>query len=247
MLCKNCGKEISEEYNYCPYCGFPTGKNPSEYFVRIGSDLRRKGKMKESFEHCMNAAKMTNDPYIYKSAGELAFLIGDLQVSSELYEKSISLLPDFPDTLYDMGVLQFRAGKIKKAIEYFTKCLDINVQFSMAYYWLGHSYYHTGKLDKAIEYFHKFLEHSPESMIAHYHLGVVYHTKGEEEKAFSHFKVLEQSGAEYASLFFHMGNVLFKMHRIGESVKYLKKALSINPAEQRALNLLEKITQPPSL
>lgn len=42
MYCKNCGKEINEDYNVCPYCQTPTEQNQNSnnfipYFAREGS------------------------------------------------------------------------------------------------------------------------------------------------------------------------------------------------------------------
>jgi len=243
MKCKNCGKEIREDFLYCPYCGFPISEDDPEYLVRRSLDFRKRWKIKDALEHCGKAMKFLEDPCV----GELAYLVGDLELSIESYKKSIELLPDFPDTIYAMGISYFRMGRIKRAVEYFEKCLEKNPEFSMAYYWLGHSYYHTGRIDKAVDNFEKLLEYSPQSKIAHYHLGIVYHSKGDDEKALEHFKKLEETGAEYASLFFHMGNALFRLHRIPEAIEYLKRAVELNPKEERAKTLLSRIAEPPAL
>ncbi len=247
MKCKNCGKEIQEGFDFCPYCGIPLKEDSPEYFLRKVIEYRRKGKMRDALKHSRMVSEKLNDPYIYKLVGDLAYLTGEIKLAIRNEEKSLELLPDFPDSLYAIGISFFRMGKIKKAINYFEECIEKNPDFSMAYYWLGHCYYHTGDIDKAISNFLKLIEHSPESRIAHYHLGISYHSKGDEEKALEHFKILEELGVEYSSLFFHMGDVCFLLHNIPLAIKYLKKALELNPEEERARNLLTRISEPPHI
>jgi len=247
MKCKNCEKEIKDDSIFCSCCGFPINEDSPEYSMRKVMECRRKGKMREALEHCRKVSEELNDPFIYKLVGDLAYLTGEIELAIRNEEKSLELLPDFPDSLYAIGISFFRMGKIKKAIDYFEKCIKENTDFSMAYYWLGHCYYHTGNIDKAISNFLKLIEYSPESKIAHYHLGISYHSKGEEERALEHFKILEELGVEYSSLFFHMGNVCFLLHNIPEAIRYLKKALELNPEEERARNLLTRICEPPHI
>lgn len=247
MECKNCKKELKENFVFCPYCGIPLNEDSPEYFMRKVMECRRKGKMRDALKHCLLVSEKLNDPYIYKLVGDLAYLTGDIELAIENQGKSLKHLPEFTDSIYSLGISFFRMGMIKKAINYFEKCIEKNPEFSMAYYWLGHSYYHTGNIDKAINNFLKLIEHSPESKIAHYHLGISYHSKGEEEKALKHFKILEELGVEYSSLFFHIGNVCFLLHNIPEAIKYLKKALELNPEEERARNLLTRICEPPHI
>lgn len=247
MECKYCNKEIIEVFIFCPYCGMPLKEDSPEYFLRKVMEFRRKGKMRDALKHCRAVCEKLDDPYIYKLVGDLAYITGEIELAIRNQEKSLELMPDFPDNIYALGISYFRMGKIQKAIQYFKECITKNPEFAMAYYWLGHSYYYTGDIDRAIDNFSKLIEHSPESKIAHYHLGISYHTKGEEEKALKHFKILEDFGAEYPSLFFHIGNVHFLLHNIPEAIKYLKKALELNPEEERARKLLTMICEPPHI
>ncbi|MCK4422119.1 tetratricopeptide repeat protein [candidate division WOR-3 bacterium] len=247
MICKNCGEEVRDDFVFCPYCGFPIKEDSPAYWMRQVTEFRRKGKMRDALKNCRKVCEELNDPYIYRLAGYLAYIIGEIELAIENQKKSLKLLPDFPDTLYEIGISFFRMGKIKKAIDYFEKCIGKNPDFSMAYYWLGHCYYHTGDIDEAIDNLLKLIKHSPQSKIAHYHLGIAYHSKGNEEKALEHFKILEEAGVEYASLYFWMGNGYFLLHEITAAIKYLKKALELNPEEDRSKRLLSRITEVPQV
>ena len=44
-----------------------------------------------------------------------------------------------------------------------------------------------------------------------------------------------------------MGNVLYRLHKLTDAVNYLKKAVKINPDEERARRLLARITEPPEV
>lgn len=247
MICKNCEQEIKIEFNFCPSCGYPVNEDSPAYYLKQVMESRRRGKMRDALKHCRKVAEELEDPYIYKLMGDLAYLIGDIALAVENQKKALELKPDFPDTLYALGISYFRKGNIKKAIDFFEGCIQNNPDFSMAYYWLGHSYYHTGEIDMAIENFHKLINISPQSLIAHYHLGIAYHSKGNEEKALEHFKILEEAGVEYASLYFWMGNGYFLLHEITAAIKYLKKALELNPEEDRSKRLLSRITEVPQV
>jgi tetratricopeptide (TPR) repeat protein len=101
---------------------------------------------------------------------------------------------------------------------------------SEEYFKQGHEQLKNRKLDEAIKSFNKAAKISPNTPVAHYWLGMAYFYNKENEKAIAKFKkVLELEPDNYRA-YGMIGKILsFDKTKLDEAIKYLEKALSINP------------------
>ena len=88
MNCFNCGKDIKEEFNFCPFCGTPLKENTKETLKAKSWHSRLKGKIKDAIKYCEQI--QDKDAYGHKNIGEMYFLIGDMEKAIEHFKTAIA-------------------------------------------------------------------------------------------------------------------------------------------------------------
>ncbi|WP_244156296.1 MULTISPECIES: tetratricopeptide repeat protein [Desulfonatronospira] len=111
---------------------------------------------------------------------------------------------------------------------------------------IGISLRQQGKWEEAIGYYSQGLKIAPMDGGLYYNVGMAYAQGKQYYKALENFqKAVEVSPElvdQYSSVAFNMAKVYQALNRPGDAVKYLKKALEVDPENQSAQNLLAKLT-----
>ena len=66
---------------------------------------------------------------------------------------------------------------------------------------------------------------------------------GEYSKAIKHFEKMSAIQPNQASLFYHLGYAYYMAHDIENAKKALRKAIDLNPADQRSKALYSRLTE----
>ncbi len=102
-----------------------------------------------------------------------------------------------------------------------------------------------GKWEEAIKYYRQGLEVSPMDGGLYYNMGMAYAQGKQYFKALENFQkameVRPEILTQYPSVPYNIAKVYIALNKREDAVKYLKKALSINPGYENAKKLLAKI------
>lgn len=175
--------------------------------------------------------------------GNIYYSLGKLDTSVEEYEKAIEIHPEFGVALYKLGVCQYRMGKLSEALESFQRVIDSGSQsHAMAAYFIGLINFFLGNDESAAVAFERFRDLSPESMIANYYLAQLRIKRKEYDKARELLQELAAETPNFAEVHYMMGVTNFGLHDTTGAMVSLRKALEINPDDDRARSKLTLIS-----
>ena len=175
--------------------------------------------------------------------GNIYYSLGKLDTSVEEYQKAIEIQPEFGVALYKLGVCQYRMGKLSEALESFQRVIDSGSQsHAMAAYFIGLINFFLGNDESAAVAFERFRDLSPESMIANYYLAQLRIKRKEYDKARELLQELAAETPNFAEVHYMMGVTNFGLHDTTGAMVSLRKALEINPDDDRARSKLTLIS-----
>lgn len=143
---------------------------------------------------------------------------GDLELARTSLEKALSLRPEDPDILNNLGVCHLlkKPGEFRKAEGYFTRATAARATFAQAWDNLGLSLQFLAVqsgddprlLERAEQAFRKELELRPDAPFGHYNLGTVLIARGRLGEAEEHFRRAIQLAPTHAEALTNLGYCL---------------------------------------
>lgn len=134
------------------------------------------------------------------------------QAAADIYQKAISLDPDFPDAHLRLAMSFEVLGKKDEAEE---------------------------EYKKAAEAYQKYVHHNQKDATAHFNMGLAYNRLGKPEEAVKAFRQAVKLEPENSDSQYELGIAYGKTRLYQESVNALEKALEIDPDNYRAQEALE--------
>jgi tetratricopeptide (TPR) repeat protein len=132
------------------------------------------------------------------------------------------------------GNIHMASGRYEEAIAEFQKAVDANPDIAVGYDALGHASAMSGDPDRAISMLEKAIDLDEEYALAHAHLGRVYYTRLNWEEAVLSFDRAFELGLENEEFFYIAGLAHSYLDDCETGVKWLEKALEINPESRPA-------------
>jgi tetratricopeptide (TPR) repeat protein len=148
----------------------------------------------------------------FEQGNELARKDED-QAAADIYQKAISLDPDFPDA---------------------------HLRLAMSYEVLGKKDEAEGEYKKAAEAYQKYVRHNQKDARALFNMGLAYNNLGKPDEAVKAFRQAAKLDAENSDTQYELGIALGKTAQYQESVTALQKAIDLDPDNYRAQEALEK-------
>jgi tetratricopeptide (TPR) repeat protein len=149
---------------------------------------------------------------IFEQGNELARKDED-QAAADIYQKAISLDPDFAEA---------------------------HLRLAMSYEVLGKRDEAEAEYKKAAEAYQKFVRHNQKDAKAHFNMGLTYNRLGKPEEAVKAFRQAVKLEPENSENQFELGIAYGKARLYQESVGALQKATEIDPDNYRAQEALEQ-------
>jgi tetratricopeptide (TPR) repeat protein len=207
ITCPHCGKEIKNDFKFCPACGILLSHNLLDIRLKQVLNYQRQGKNWQAMEYLKElSASCPDDAYIHKLLGNTYFHMGLLDWAIEAYRRALKVDVNYLDAHYDLGVALYHRARVNEAIAEFQTVLKLDPDYHAAHYRIGLCYHHAGQLNAAIHHLLESTVVTPEYVMAHYHLGVMYYKQEEYKKAELAFQRLMQeapddtASAKYLSL-----------------------------------------------
>ena len=142
--------------------------------------------------------------------------------------------------LNNAGVMAYHNGQYEKGLELFKKAIELDPSFTEAYNNLGLTYTETNQEERATEAFRKAIELSPEMSAAYNNLGYVFYRLGSYEEAIEMYNEAIGRSKDSSSAYTNLGNAYYKLDRIDEAVAAWKRALEIDPGNEKARRSLKR-------
>lgn len=148
----------------------------------------------------------------FEQANELARQDED-QAAADIYQKAISLDPDFADAHLKLAMSYEVLGKRNEAEE---------------------------EYKKAAEAYQKYVRHNQKDAKAYFNMGLAYNRLSKPDEAVKAFRLAAKLDAESSDTHYELGVALGKAAQYQEAVNALQKATELDPDNYRAQEALEQ-------
>ncbi len=173
------------------------------------------------------------------SSGKVSLNKKDYQAAIEHHTRAIEMSPFVASHYYDRGIAWYRKGDEKKAIEDFDRVIILDPRSGSAYVFRGLCRMKGGDYQGALNDYRKGSELNPKDPSIHNNLAWLYATAKDEKfqdklKALQHAaKAAELSSERNAEILDTLARVYFINGKINEAIETEKKALRLEPNNER--------------
>jgi tetratricopeptide (TPR) repeat protein len=162
-----------------------------------------------------------------------------LDQAIEQLTKGVSLIPNYNDAWYNLGVAYKEKNDFKNAVYAFEqarsyKAFDTDEKLSNA----GVAYGSNGQLDRAIEDLKAAVAINPNSPDNYNNLGLYLGEYKMYDESFACFEKAIAIKPNFDKAFYNRGNIYAQQNNFKEAITNYKKALSLNPSYADAYNNL---------
>ncbi len=183
------------------------------------------------------------EPFVLLLLGNIHYSLGDLDTAVEIYTKATELNPEFGIAFYKLGVCYYRMGRLERALKAFNAVIEAKSQsHAMASYFVGLINLFLGRDQEAEEGFENLRNRSKESRIANFYLAQLKIKRKQFTEALPLLQELVDRNSEFAEVHYMLGVVQYGLHNNTEAIASFRRALEINPADERSKTKLTLLT-----
>ncbi|MFI3135558.1 MAG: GNAT family N-acetyltransferase [Methylococcaceae bacterium] len=168
---------------------------------------------------------------------------GDLPAAMACCLQVLSVLPEYPDALYFLGVLHAQSKAYALAEGYFSRAIAANPQRAEFYGNYANALLEQGKLTAAIAQGQQSIALNPTHYQSHNILGNAYLLQADYVRAAEHFRHTLHLNPRYAAAHNKLGVTLQRQQQFPEAISCFQQALAIQPNYPEALFSLGQTLQ----
>lgn len=188
-------------------------------------------------------AKRGDDAFIKLLRGNIAYSLGHLDESAAHYRAAIKIKSDFGQAYYKLGVCLYRTGRLQEALQAFETVVDLKSQsHAMAAYFVGLIRFFLGQDDHAATAFGVLKADSPDSKIANLYLAQIHIKRKEFDSALPLLEDLASVTPDFAEVHYMLGTVHFGLHNNDAAIRCFRRALELNPEDERSKTKVTLLT-----
>lgn len=184
-------------------------------YYNLGNYFKRKGDLERAAQEYRRAIQ--SDPTMAVAHFDLGNVLayeGKTAEAIHHYHRVISLDPSYTEAYINLGVLYLKTGQLEQSVQAFKSALTWDEKLPEIYVYLGDAYLKWGKVDSAIVAYSKSLNLNPKAGETLIKIGAAYAVRGLKERRARDLVIAKD---------------------------YLHRALSLNPNQPKAKDLLTKI------
>lgn len=177
-----------------------------------------------------------NSAYVIRNLGYVLSMQGRYEEALEAYARAAEIDPKLGYIYISAGNIHMALNEYDLAIEQFEKAVAVNPDIPTGYDALGHASALNGDPDRGKATLGKAIDLDPEYAPAHAHLGRLYYTQLRWESAIESFTTAFELGLKSEEYFYELGLAYSYLEDCTNGVKWLEKALELNPDSRPALD-----------
>ncbi len=151
------------------------------------------------------------------------------QEKIEAYRLAATLLPDFFEAWFNLGVVYTNVGNALAAEEAYRKAATLRGDNAAVQRNLGRLYLASAKVDLAKACFERALAAAPQEAQSHNDLGEWYRQRGKSEYALQLFQAALNIAPDYALAHYNMGLVYLSLNKLTETIDHWEAYLRFAP------------------
>ena len=184
-----------------------------------------------------------DDTFVLLLLGNIHYSLGDLEEAVSTYNRATSINREFGIAYYKLGVCHYRMGRLERALEAFNAVIEMKSQsHAMASYFVGLINLFLGRDHDAEVAFERFRSQSKESLIANFYIAQLKIKQKQFSEALPLLEELVTENSGFAEVHYMLGVVQYGLHNNTEAIKSFRRALEINPADERSKTKLTLLT-----
>ena len=185
--------------------------------------------------------KYPNVPLLFNLVGACYKALGQLESSEKMFQKAVSIKPDYAEAHKNLGIVQKFLGQFEASIQSFKKAIFLEPEYSDAHFNLAKTLKECNKLDDALKSYQKVLSINPNFAHAHNNLGNIFKDLNQFENAINSYEQAININPHFPHAHNNLGNVFKDLNQFENAIKSYKKAININPTFAHAYNNLGNV------
>jgi tetratricopeptide (TPR) repeat protein len=161
---------------------------------------------------------------IYATSGLCYGKIGKYELAFADLRKALSMNPNDPESMNNMGLYMFESGAVDSSLIYFDQAIAMKKDFYQAYYNKGNTYAKKTDYKEAIRLYAIALQIKPNSIDALMNTGNCYAALNDYRTALSYFKQVEAIDPENRNVVINLGITYNMLGDQQNAAKYLGKS-----------------------
>ena len=224
--------------------GFAKNNNDQGKDIQQALKLIHEGKLKEAeFIYRKLIQEGVRDEVIFSNLAAICGTQGKKQEMVELLKEALSINPNYPEALNNLGTVLQEQRNLKGAIASYRKALSIKSNYPDVLNNLGNAMQEQGDLESAITFYRKALSIKPNYPEALNNLGTILKEQRDLEGAIASYKKALSIKPNYPNALNNLGNALQEQQDLEGAITSYRKALSIKPNYPEALSNLGNVLQ----
>lgn len=181
------------------------------------------------------------NPVIWNRIGQVALAAGKHSEAIAAFTRLVRLAPDNPASTFGLGRVFAAVGDRPKALACFDDALRLNPAYLPAYEALFDLHARGGYWDDAIRVAQRMVNTFPNDYRGYYFLAVANAGLGRRAEVLKHAEASLDRNAQAGEVYVFLANLYLQEQNYAESLRNLESALTIDPDDKAALDLLEKL------
>ena len=233
-------------------------------YLGLAHTLMRKGDLKKTGNYLKEAIEIEPENQDFRDEferlSELNTLMnrgirsmknGDADNAFESFRVAYEKFPNYPESVFNMGLTLFRKKDFNEAVQYFNKALEINPEHKTAsaaiknvaknYFNNGNQSYKRGDLEGALSSYNNVLNVDKTFYQAHYQIGVIQSKMGDKDFAVKSYEKALDVNPQFYKGFFALGLAKSSLNDNNGALVALQSAVDIYPGYDKAYGAMGDI------
>ena len=182
-----------------------------------------------------------NIPFLFNLIGACYKAIGQLKGAAKMFEKAVSIKPEYAEAHKNLGITLRDLGQMDEAVKSLNKAISAEPNNVDAHYNLAITLKDLNQSNSAIQSYKKAIEIKPDFVQAHNNLGNLYKDLGQTDKALKSYRKAIEIKPNFAHAHNNLGNTFKDLENYKDAIKSYEKAIAINPNFSEAHNNLGNV------
>ncbi|MEC7872381.1 MAG: tetratricopeptide repeat protein [Candidatus Neomarinimicrobiota bacterium] len=176
---------------------------------------------------------------------------GDIDNAFESFRVAYEKFPQYPESVFNMGLTHFRNKDFVEAVNYFNKTIEINPDHKNAltaiknvaknFFNKGNQLYKRGDLEGALSSYDEVLSVDKTFYQAHFQVGVIQSKMGNKDLAVQSYEKSIEINPQFYKAYFALGLAKNSMNDTEGALESLQSAIDINPGYDKAYGAMGDI------